>query len=109
MIVRIWHGWTRPENADAYEQLLDGTIVPGIMARGIEGLQSVEILRGQEVSGGMVEFVTVMRFDDLAAVEAFAGSDTSVSVIPREAQRLLSRYDAHSKHYGPVGHHGRET
>jgi len=22
MICRIWHGWTKPANADAYEQLL---------------------------------------------------------------------------------------
>jgi hypothetical protein len=33
MIVRIWHGWTSGDNADAYQQLLDTTIVPTIIAR----------------------------------------------------------------------------
>ena len=27
MISRIWHGWTTPENADAYEQLLRHEII----------------------------------------------------------------------------------
>ena len=29
-IMRIWHGWTAPQNADAYEQLLKSEILPGI-------------------------------------------------------------------------------
>jgi hypothetical protein len=33
MICRIWHGWTTPENADAYESLLKREIVPGIEGR----------------------------------------------------------------------------
>jgi len=32
MIARIWHGWTVPENADAYEALLKTEIFPGISA-----------------------------------------------------------------------------
>ena len=30
MIGRIWHGYTTPENADAYEALLKGEIFQGI-------------------------------------------------------------------------------
>jgi hypothetical protein len=30
MISRIWHGWTQPENADAYESLLRHEILIGI-------------------------------------------------------------------------------
>ena len=107
MIVRIWYGWTVPENADAYEQLLNQTIVPGIIARDIAGLLSVEIVRSQNVSDGEVEFVTVMRFDDWAAVEAFAGPGGTGSVVPPEAQRLLRRYEAHSRHYDVAGFHER--
>jgi hypothetical protein len=29
---RIWHGWTTPENADAYQQLLHDEVFPGIEA-----------------------------------------------------------------------------
>lgn len=28
MVLRIWHGWTTPDNADSYPQLLDTTIAP---------------------------------------------------------------------------------
>lgn len=30
---RIWHGWTTPENADAYQQLLHDEVFPGIEAK----------------------------------------------------------------------------
>ena len=37
MIVRVWRGWTKPEDADAYETLLREEIFPGIAAKGVEG------------------------------------------------------------------------
>jgi hypothetical protein len=37
MIGRIWHGWTRPEDADAYERLLKEEIFPGIAEKGVPG------------------------------------------------------------------------
>ena len=33
MICRTWHGWTTPENADAYDSLLGEEIFQGIAAR----------------------------------------------------------------------------
>ena len=30
MIARIWHGWTRPEDSEAYRQLLLTKILPAI-------------------------------------------------------------------------------
>jgi hypothetical protein len=45
MTVRIWHGRTTKEHADAYQQLLDTTIVPAILERGLSGLRGVDILR----------------------------------------------------------------
>lgn len=33
MIARIWHGWTSLGDADAYEELLSTTILPGIEGR----------------------------------------------------------------------------
>ena len=30
MIARIWHGYTKPEHADAYEAMLKPELVPGI-------------------------------------------------------------------------------
>ena len=30
MIARIWHGYTRPENADGYEAMLKPELLPGM-------------------------------------------------------------------------------
>jgi aminoglycoside 6'-N-acetyltransferase len=105
VIVRIWHGWTTPDNADAYQQLLDETIVPNILARGIPGLREVDILRQRGIDDGEVEFLTIMTFDDWAAVESFAGPDTTAAVVPASAQRLLARHDQHSQHYELIARH----
>ena len=97
MIYRIWHGWTTPSNADAYETLLKNEIFTGISARNIEGYRGIHLLRRD--LGNEVEFVTVMRFDSLQAVRAFAGNDYETAVVPPKASQLLSRYDARSQHY----------
>jgi hypothetical protein len=97
MIVRIWRGWTSPENAAAYEALLRGTIFPGIAARGIPGAGRIELLRRAE--GPEVEFATIMWFADWEAVRQFAGPEMEVAVVPPAARALLSRFDARSLHY----------
>jgi hypothetical protein len=51
-VKRIWHGWTTPENADLYQELLHQEVFPGIESKGIEGYRSVELL-------------TIMTFDSI--------------------------------------------
>jgi heme-degrading monooxygenase HmoA len=97
MISRIWRGWTAPQNADAYESLLRGEIFPGILARKIAGFRRIELYRASV--GGEVEFVTVMWFDSIEAVRAFAGADYETAVVPPKARALLKRFDARSQHY----------
>lgn len=46
-----------------------------------------------------VEFVTIMWFDSIEAVQAFAGDDYETAVVPPKARALLSRYDTHAQHY----------
>lgn len=96
-ITRIWHGWTTPEHADAYERLLRQEILPAILARGIEGLEGIELLRRR--MPGEIEFVTVMRFASLRAVRAFAGEDYEIAVVPAKARTLLQRCDERAQHY----------
>jgi hypothetical protein len=98
-IRRVWHGWAAEADADAYESLLLETVVPGILARELPGLRSIEVLRHPEVVDGLVEFVTLMDFADHEAVVAFAGGDGSESVVPDAARTLLARFDEHSRHY----------
>jgi heme-degrading monooxygenase HmoA len=97
MISRIWHGWTSPANADAYERLLRSAIFGGIAARGIAGFQGIDLLRQDH--GATVEFVTIMWFASLDAVRAFAGADYEVAVVPPAARALLEHFDARSAHY----------
>ncbi len=97
MISRIWHGWTVPENADTYERMLKGEIFVGIENRRIAGFRSIQLLR-REV-GDEVEFVTIMRFDNLDAVREFAGEDYEACVVPDMARAVLKRFDQRSQHY----------
>jgi antibiotic biosynthesis monooxygenase (ABM) superfamily enzyme len=97
VIVRVWHGWTAPENAGAYEALLKEEIFVGIGDRSIPGYHGIQLLR-RDV-GDEVEFVTIMRFDSLDAVRIFAGVDYEAAVVPPKAQALLAHYDARSQHY----------
>ena len=74
MISRIWHGYTAPCNADAYEMLLKEEIFTGIQGRKIPGYVGIQLLR--RAMGEEVEFVTVMWFETLEAVKIFAGKTT---------------------------------
>jgi heme-degrading monooxygenase HmoA len=107
MICRLWHGWTTPANADAYERLLRVEVFAAITARQSSGFRGIELLR--RAGGDEVEFVTLMWFDSLAAVRAFAGADYERAVVPPAARALLGRFDERSLHYEvreSGGHHG---
>ncbi len=97
MIIRIWHGWTTPDNADTYEALLKEEIFAGIENRRMAGFHGIQLLR-REV-GTEVEFVTIMRFDSLSAVREFAGDDYEVAVVPPKARAVLAHFDGRSQHY----------
>jgi hypothetical protein len=97
MIARIWHGWTSPSKADAYETLLKNEIFIGIQGRQISGYKGIQLFR--RAAGDEVEFVTLMWFDGIDAVRTFAGQDYEVAVVPPKARALLSRFDARSQHY----------
>jgi len=97
LISRIWHGWTSPENADAYESLLKNEIFTGISSREIAGYRGIHLLR--RALGKEIEFVTIMWFDSIDAVRSFAGEDYEIAVVPPKARTLLSRFDEKSQHY----------
>jgi antibiotic biosynthesis monooxygenase (ABM) superfamily enzyme len=97
MIKRIWNGYTTPENADAYERLLDSFVFPGIEAKKIPGYRSIELMR-RDV-GDEVQFTTVMSFDSIDNVIAFQGADYETAYVPEEARKVLKRWDARSSHH----------
>ncbi len=97
MIARIWHGWTKPENADEYERLLEYEIIPEIAAKNMKGYRSIEVLRRPLTDE--VEFITIMRFDSLDLVRQFVGEDYEIAHVPEAAQQVLERWDERSQHY----------
>lgn len=96
MICRIWRGWTTAANADKYEKLLRGEVIVGIVNRKIPGFHRIDVLRRELPDGA--EFTTLMWFDDLDAVRAFAGEDYEAAVVPPEARAVLERFDQRSAH-----------
>src|SRR5436305_9264597 len=55
MIARLWHGWTKPENANEYEGLLRTWILPEIHR--IQGYNGAWLMRRR--AGEEVEFITL--------------------------------------------------
>jgi antibiotic biosynthesis monooxygenase (ABM) superfamily enzyme len=99
-VKRVWHGWTTPENADAYQQLLHDEIFPGIEAKNIPGYRSIELFRRD--LDEEVEFVTIMTFDSLQNVIDFQGEDYTRCYVPGAAQKVLKRWDQVSAHYEAI-------
>ena len=97
MICRLWRGWATAENADAYERIVRGEVIPGIEARRIPGFRHIDLMRRD--AGDEVEFQTLMWFDSLDAIKALMGEDYSVSHVPPAAQAVLNRFDDRAAHY----------
>lgn len=95
MIARHWRGWTSPQNATAYQELLSGTVLPGL--KKISGYRGGYVLRRDVAEE--VEFVVVNLFDSLEAVQQFAGPDYAVAQFEPEARRLLARVEPLAAHY----------
>ena len=93
----MWRGWTTPDNAEAYERIVRGDVIPGIEARNIPGFRQIDLMR-RDV-GDEVEFQTLMWFDNLDAIRAFMGEDYTVSHVPPAAQAVLKRFDRHADHF----------
>ncbi len=100
MIARVWHGYTKPEHADAYEALLNPELLPDVGKA--EGYRGSYLLR--RVAGDEVEFITIMLWDSIDAIQTIAGPDYETAkpshrTAPRMAlwARIKRRPKANSK------------
>jgi len=120
MIIRVWRGWTTPENADAYEALLREEITgESVNGEQTPGMLGIDVLRhdpdatdatddgGAGSSSPEVEFSTIMYFFDWDAVRAFAGDDAFAAVVPDADRALLTRWDERSRHYDLLSRNGQ--
>jgi heme-degrading monooxygenase HmoA len=98
MIARVWHGSTKPGDADAYEAMLKPELLPGLSkAKGFRGSYLLRRSHGTEV-----EFITIIFWDSIDDVRAMAGPDYETSIIPEERRKYLCRHDAKAAHYEVV-------
>jgi len=102
VIARVWHGYTKPEHADAYEAMLKPELLPGISK--VKGYRGSYLLRKD--AGAEVEFITIMLWDSVDAIRAVAGPDYETAVIPEERRKFLSRHDARAAHFEIVSIQG---
>ena len=97
MICRLWRGWTTKDNADAYERVVRGEVIPAIEARRIPGFRHIDLMRRD--LGDEVEFQTLMWFDSLDAIKSFVGQEYSISHVPAAARAVLKKFDSHAAHF----------
>ena len=91
MIARIWRGYTTHANAEAYAAALQAEILPGIMkVPGYRGSYLLKRLYGEEV-----EFVTVMLWESLESLSAFAGP--KLKVVDDQLIVVPSRFDEYAE------------
>jgi heme-degrading monooxygenase HmoA len=98
MIARVWHGATKPEHADSYESMLKPELLPGLSK--VAGYRGSYFLRRD--LGHEIEFVTIIFWESLDALKAFAGPDYEISIIPEERRQYLSRHEEKAAHYEVV-------
>jgi heme-degrading monooxygenase HmoA len=95
MITRVWRGWAPVERAEGYERHYRTEVLESL--QGVPGFVGARLLR--RVVGGEVEFVSLTFFDDIEAVQHFAGPDYETAVVAGPAREVLSRFDDTVAHY----------
>ena len=95
MIARVWRGWARHADADAYERYFRAVVTPELEA--IPGFRGLILLRRDD--GEETALMTMTYFGSMEAIERFAGSDRSRAVVQEEARRLLTRFDQRAVHW----------
>lgn len=105
MIMRIWRGWTRAEDADAYRDYMTRVALPGYAD--IAG--NVAVYMTSRRDGDREEFAMVTVWESLDAIRAFAGNDPTravfypdddVYLVDRE--RTVTHYDVYASATRPV-------
>jgi heme-degrading monooxygenase HmoA len=98
LICRMWHGWTAAENAHGYDLYLRDELFPRLQRELAQhGYRGFHVLRRKD--GNEEEFVTMVWFQSLESVRAFAGNDFETPVISAKARSLLSRYANRVSHF----------
>jgi heme-degrading monooxygenase HmoA len=99
LIERHWRGLAKREHAEGYVEHLRNDTFPQLNT--IAGFIDASILR-RDVQPG-VEFLIVTRWQSAQAIQAFAGRDAEIAVVPENVQRMMLEYDERARHYEVIG------
>jgi antibiotic biosynthesis monooxygenase (ABM) superfamily enzyme len=102
MIARVWRGATRAEDADVYAAYIEKTGLES--ARALPGNRGTLLLR--RVDGDRAEFETILLFDSLDDIHAFAGDDIETAVFYPEDDEYLVDRDVVVRHFDVDVHVG---
>jgi antibiotic biosynthesis monooxygenase (ABM) superfamily enzyme len=100
MVARVWQGATRAEDAEAYAAYLEETGMAA--ARALPGSRGTLVLR--RLDGARAEFQTILLFDSLDDVRAFAGDDLGRAVFYPEDDRYLVERELGVRHFDVDAH-----
>ena len=95
MIARVWRGSTLAEHADEYVAYVEETGLKS--ARALPGNRGTHVLR--RVHGDHAEFETILLFDSLDDIRAFAGGDIEAAVFFPEDDRYLVERELTVRHF----------
>jgi heme-degrading monooxygenase HmoA len=98
MIARVWRGWTRTRDADGYARYIEQTGMT--TARATPGNRGAYVLSRGEAE--RTEFMTVLLWESLDAVKAFAGDDVTRARFFPEDERFLVDRELDVRHFDVV-------
>ena len=108
MIVRIWRGHTRAEDAEEYTKFVERTgladyrATPGNLGAAIlrrTGAAPAAWARGSSGSAGTAEFLVLSFWEDFDSIRKFAGPDVEKAHYYPEDDRYLLGKEPHVTHY----------
>jgi heme-degrading monooxygenase HmoA len=99
VIVRIWRGWTRREDAAAYRAYMTRTALPDYAD--IDGNLAVYLTSRQD--GEREEFAMITLWASLDAIRAFAGDDPTRAVFYPDDDHFLVDREWTVTHYDVYG------
>lgn len=95
MVSRHWKGIAKRDEADHYVAHLQSETLPKLAA--LPGFIGASVLRRDVITG--IEFQVVTVWESLKAIEAFAGPDAEVAVVPAVAQAMMVEFESRATHY----------
>jgi hypothetical protein len=95
VIARVWRGATLAEHGDEYAAYLEASGMQH--ARALPGSRGTLVLR--RTRAGYCEFETILLFDSMDDVRAFAGDELDAAVFFPEDDAFLVERDLEVKHY----------